>query len=479
MIRGHAGGETGAWGRSRCRSEAPIAGERPGASAASDGGFRPPCWPVKKGDTLRPEPEGRLDGMSPRAPRSRPRLKASAPSSYGKDAFYDPHGLDFPVLSPRAGLFRKELPSVSHSCRRITRLMPHPSEQIIDVREDEAFDVDAVAAFLEDKLDGASGRPQVRQFGGGKANLTYLLDYGGLEFVLRRPPLGPVAESAHDMKREYTVLSHLHEVYPLAPQAFVYCDDPGIIGAEFFIMERRKGVVVRESMPEAFADHERAPQKMSQALIHALADLHAVDYDTVGLGDLGKPDGFIRRQIEGWYQRWQNAKPDDSPVFDAAYRWLQEHQPEAGDATLVHNDYKLDNLMLNARAPGTAVAVFDWDMCTLGDPLSDLGALLTYWIQPEDPAPFRQFATMPVDDRFPSRAELVAQYAEKSGRDVSQIRFYHALGLFRLTVIVAQIYLRYRRGQTEDQRFAALGPMIEVTAQATHDVATGQWDVYA
>jgi len=427
----------------------------------------------------RPEPECRLDGMSPRDPRGRPRLNASVPSGYGKDTLYDPHWLDFPALWPRAGLaFRKEFPSVSHSCC-VTHLMPHPSEQIIDVREDEAFDVDAVAAFLEDKLDGASGRPRVRQFGGGKANLTYLLDYGGVEYVLRRPPVGPVAESAHDMKREYTVLSRLHEVYPLAPRAFVYCDDPDIIGAEFFIMERRKGVVVRESMPEAFADHKRAPQKMSEALIHALADLHAVDYDTVGLGDLGKPNGFIRRQIEGWYQRWQNAKPDDSPVFDAAYRWLQAHQPEAGDATLVHNDYKLDNLMLDATAPGTAVAVFDWDMCTLGDPLSDLGALLTYWIQPDDPAPFRQFATMPVDDRFPSRAELLAQYAEKSGRDVSQIRFYHALGLFRLTVIVAQIYLRYRRGQTEDQRFAALGPMIEVTAQATHDVATGQWHLYA
>lgn len=356
--------------------------------------------------------------------------------------------------------------------------MPHPSEHIIDVRKDETFDVDAVAAFLENKLDGASGRPKVRQFGGGKANLTYLLDYDEVQYVLRRPPLGPVAESAHDMKREYTVLSHLHEVYPLAPRAFVYCGDPDVIGAEFFIMERREGVVVRESMPDVFADHDRAPQDMSRALIDALADLHAVDYKAVGLGDLGRPDGFIHRQIEGWYQRWQNAKPAESPVFDAAYQWLQDHQPEGGDDSLVHNDYKLDNLMLDASDPETAVAVFDWDMCTLGDPLSDLGALLTYWIQPDDPAPFRQFATMPVDDRYPSRAELVERYAKKSGRDVGHIRFYHALGLFRLTVIVAQIYIRYQRGQTEDQRFAALGPMIEVTAQATHDVATGEWNVY-
>ncbi|PEN14000.1 phosphotransferase family protein [Longibacter salinarum] len=354
--------------------------------------------------------------------------------------------------------------------------MPDPSEQIIDVREDESFDIHAVAEFLNDRLEITSGIPTVRQFGGGKANLTYLLDYGENELVLRRPPLGPVAENAHDMHREYSVLSKLHQAYDLAPEALVYCGDPSLIGSEFFVMERRQGVVVRDTMPDAYRNLDDAPQRMSHALIDALADLHAVDYESIGLEDLGRPDGFIDRQIEGWYERWNAAKDENVGSMNEVYDWLCENRPDSNRASLVHNDYKLDNLMLTPNDPGTPVAVFDWDMCTLGDPLSDLGALLTYWIQPTDPAPFQKFATMPVDERFPSRSELVRRYASRSGRDVSNIRFYHALGLFRLTVIVAQIYIRYKRGQTKDERFAALGPMIRITAQAAREVAEGNWE---
>jgi aminoglycoside phosphotransferase (APT) family kinase protein len=350
----------------------------------------------------------------------------------------------------------------------------HPSEQIIDVRPGEELDEAAVADFLAGKLPGADGDLSVRQFGGGKANLTYLLDYGSHQYVLRRPPLGDVAESAHDMKREFTVLDRLHDAFPLAPEAFVYCDDEGVIGSEFFVMERRTGVVVRESMPEAYAGMDDAPERMSAALIDTLADFHAVDDQAIGLSDLGRPDGFIERQIKGWHRRWQQAKHEDLPVVEHVYHWLLENQPSETDATLVHNDYKLDNLMLAPDDPGDPVAVLDWDMCTLGDPLSDLGAVLTYWVQAGDPEPFRQFATMPVDDRFPTRAELVKRYADRSGRDTSDIGFYHVLGLFRLTVIVAQIYIRYVRGQTQDERFAGLAPMIEVTAHAAADRAQRQ-----
>jgi aminoglycoside phosphotransferase (APT) family kinase protein len=236
-------------------------------------------------------------------------------------------------------------------------------------------------------------------------------------------------------------------------------------------MERRRGIVVRDAMPDAFADIDDAPQRMSRALVDALADLHAVDYEAIGLGDLGQPDGFIERQVDGWYRRWQAAKTADLAPMDGVYHWLKEHIPESAGSALVHNDYKLDNLMLAADDPGDAVAVFDWDMCTLGDPLADLGALLTYWIQPDDPAPLRQMAMMPVDARFPTRDELVARYAARSGRDVSNIAFYHALGLYRLTVIIAQIYIRYRRGQTQDERFAHLNQLVPVTAQAAYSVA--------
>jgi aminoglycoside phosphotransferase (APT) family kinase protein len=315
----------------------------------------------------------------------------------------------------------------------------------------------------------------VRQFGGGKANLTYLLDYGSHQYVLRRPPMGPVAEKAHDMQREHTVLSRLHEAYPLAPEAYLYCPDTDVIGADFFVMERRRGVVVRDTMPDAFADTDNAPQRMSRALVDALAELHAVDYEAIRLGDLGKPDGFIERQIEGWYRRWQAAKTADLEPMDGVYHWLKEHTPISTHAALVHSDYKLDNLMLAPEDPGRAVAVFDWDMCTLGDPLSDLGALLTYWVQPEDPDPLRQIATMPIDTRFPSRAELVDRYAAQSERTITDVHFYHALGLYRLTVIIAQIHIRYKRGQTEDERFAHLDELVPVAAQAAYAVAQRAW----
>ena len=363
-----------------------------------------------------------------------------------------------------------------------------PTDDTIAVRPDEELDEDALAGYLRGRLDGADGPLTVRQFGGGAANLTYLLDYSQNEperqYVLRRPPLGPVADRAHDMEREHAVLSRLHEAYPLAPEAHLHCDDPDVIGAEFFVMERRTGVVVREELPDIYADTDDAPQRMSRALVDGLAALHAVDYERIGLGDLGAPEGFIERQIDGWMQRWRTAQTDDmgpeaAEAMNAAHAWLDAHQPPFRTGALVHNDYKLDNLMLAEDDPGRAVAVFDWDMCTLGDPLSDLGALLTYWVQPSDPAPFRMIAQMPVDERFPTRQALVERYAEESGHDLAQLHeklpFYHALGLFRLTVIVAQIYVRYRRGQTQDERFAALGQMVPVTAQAAVDVAHGKF----
>ncbi len=349
--------------------------------------------------------------------------------------------------------------------------MTAPPSDTIPVRPDEGFDEARLAVYLRERLPGADQPLTVRQFGEGKANLTYLLDFGSHQYVLRRPPLGPVADKAHDMEREYTVLSRLHAAYPLAPKAFLYCPDDDVIGSDFFVMERRRGIVVRDAMPDAFAGIDDAPQRMSRALVDALADLHAIEYDAVGLGDLGRPDGFIERQVDGWYRRWQAAKTADLEPMDGVYHWLKEHVPESTNAALVHNDYKLDNLMLSADDPGRAVAIFDWDMCTLGDPLSDLGALLTYWIQPDDPAPLRQMAMMPIDSRFPTRDELIARYAAQSERDVSDIAFYHALGLYRLTVIIAQIYIRYQRGQTQDERFAHLDQLVPVTAQAAHAIA--------
>lgn len=344
-------------------------------------------------------------------------------------------------------------------------------DDTIDVRPDEKFDKEKLAAYLHGRLPGTENTLTVRQFGGGAANLTYLLDYGTHEYVLRRPPLGPVAKKAHDMGREYQVLSVLHRAFPLAPRAFLFCEETAVIGAPFFIMERRQGVVVRKSLPSQFAAIPDAPRQMSKALVDALARFHAVDYKAIGLGDLGEPAGFIARQIAGWYKRWQAAKIEAVTEMDTIFTWLRENQPETTQFSLVHNDYKLDNVMLAADDPGRITAIFDWDMCTLGDPLSDLGAMLTYWSEPTDSPYFQGMAMMPTGDiGFLTRTELVKRYGERSGRSVSDINFYHALGLFRLTVIIAQIYIRYHRGQTQDKRFTAFGPMIPMMARAALDV---------
>ena len=341
----------------------------------------------------------------------------------------------------------------------------------IDVRLDERFDEASLAAYLRGRLEGSEAPLRVRQFGGGAANLTYLLEYGPREYVLRRPPLGPVAPTSHDMAREFRVLSVLHRAFPPAPRAFVLCEDGSVIGSPFFVMERRHGRVVRRELPPAWAHLADAPRRMSLALVDALADLHAVDYAGLGLADLGKPQGFLERQVEGWSSRWERAKLEDVPDMAWVRDWLRERLPARSGASLVHNDYKLDNAMLDPDDPGRLVAVFDWDMCTLGDPLADVGSLLCYWTAPEDPPAFRAMAMMPAHPGFPSRDELVARYAERSGRGVSELAFYHVLGLYRLAVIAAQIHMRYHRGQTRDGRFAAFGPLVPVVAAAARERA--------
>ncbi|MCY4464221.1 MAG: phosphotransferase family protein [Chloroflexi bacterium] len=346
---------------------------------------------------------------------------------------------------------------------------------LIDVRADERFDEARLAEYLRGKLPGAEGDMTVRQFGGGKANLTFQLRFSsGCDYVLRRPPLGPIAPSSHDMGREYRVLSVLHRALPFAPRSWLYCDDDRVIGAPFQVMTRCHGIVVREHLPRPFAVDPSAGRKMSGALVDALAAFHAVDYAALGLSQLGKPDGFVQRQVDGWQRRWQRARLHDDPQVDWIYRWLNSRVPANSANSLVHNDPKLDNTMFAAEDPGRVIAILDWDMCTLGDPLSDLGALLTYWTQPDDPPAVRAIAMMPAGEQsFMSRDELVQRYASSSRSEISDIRFYHVLGIFRLLVILQQIYIRYVRGQTRDQRFASLGDAVAALTQWALDIADG------
>ena len=343
---------------------------------------------------------------------------------------------------------------------------------LIEVRADERFDEDSLRQYLRGRLAGADGEMTVSQFAGGKANLTYLLVFGGsTEYVLRRPPLGTYAPSAHDMGRENRVLSVLPDAFPFAPRVYHYCEDEDVIGAPFIIMERCRGLVVRDTMPGQFAMDAQAPGQMSEALVDTLAAFHAVDYAALGLSNLGRPEGFITRQVEGWRRRWQAAKLDDIPHITAIYRWLAEHLPESSAYSLVHNDYKLDNTMFDAGDPSRVVAILDWDMCTLGDPLSDVGTLLTYWTQPGDSSGVRAIGSMPAGDfRFYSREQVLERYAERSGRDLSGIQFYHVLGIFRLLVILQQIYVRYVRGFTQDERFAELDVSVQALAVWAREV---------
>src|SRR5215471_3286107 len=286
-------------------------------------------------------------------------------------------------------------------------------------RPGEEIDARVLAEYLRGKLEGVESGLRIEQFPGGHSNLTYLLHAGEREYVLRRPPLGPVAPKAHDMAREYSVLRAVHPLFQPAPEAFLLCEDPGVIGAIFFIMERRHGVVLRRDVP---ADYGSAPgfgRRVSQAFVDCLAALHQVDADRIFLG---KPVGFLERQVRGWADRWERAKTEEIPEMTSLIRWLVDRLPVSGPPTLVHNDYKLDNLMLDASDPGRVEAVLDWEMTTVGDPLVDLGLILCYWSQPSDPGGTKPSITS--QPGWFTRDQLLSLYAEKTRRDLSLVNYY-------------------------------------------------------
>lgn len=332
-------------------------------------------------------------------------------------------------------------------------------DDLIAVRPDERFDAEALAEWMA-KADGLpEGVPAVTQFSGGKANLTYLLSFpSGTELVLRRPPLGPLAEGSHDMTREHRVLSRLWRSFDRAPRAVALCEDPAVIGAPFFLMERRPGVVVRGQVPERFGGgHDpNANRKLSEVVIDTLAELHAVDPGSCDLGDLGHPDGYLDRQIDGWSRRWESARFEKIPVADEVARWLADQMPASPAPTLIHNDWRLDNMAVSRDDPGVCVAVFDWDMCTRGDPLTDLGTLMGTWFNPGEAPP--ELSMMPTTaSGWMGRDAAVERYARLTGDDLGSVRWYLVFGAWKMGVILAQIHIRWLRGQTKDDRFATLG----------------------
>jgi aminoglycoside phosphotransferase (APT) family kinase protein len=341
-----------------------------------------------------------------------------------------------------------------------------------DVRAGEALEWPRLVAWLRERLPACeiaglelSREPDVTQFPGGHSNLTYLIRFGGAEIVVRRPPFGPLPPTAHDMAREFRWLSALHGVFPLAPRPYLLCEDTSVIGSVFYAMERRHGVVVRAQEPPALADNPAARRALSGAFIDTLADLHAIDV-AGPIGTLGKPAGFVERQVRGWSGRWVRSQTTAVPEMDALADWLREQlPPDPLVPSVVHGDFKLDNVMLDANDISRIVAVFDWEMSALGDPLVDLGIVLAYW-EPTAPESQRDALTS-VTHRpgYFTRDEVIDRYATRSGRDLSTIRFYEIFALFKIAVVIQQIYYRYATGQTADARFAAFDARVAYLAR--------------
>lgn len=346
-------------------------------------------------------------------------------------------------------------------------------DQPRDVRYGEELNIANLSKYLSEHLGGQSGLI-VRQFPSGHSNLTYLIQIGEKEFVLRRPPFNANIKSAHDMSREYRILSHVYPVYNKVPRAILYCNDESIIGAPFYLMERVSGIVLRAKPPAGLNLTPDVMRNLSLASVDNLAAIHAIDYESAGLSDLGKPQGYVARQVRGWTERYGNAKTDDIPAMERIASWLAEHLPPESGAALIHNDYKYDNLVLDANDLSIR-AVLDWEMATIGDPLMDLGTMLGYWVEANDPEELRALAfclTM-LPGNF-TRDEIVQQYARVSGRDVSQIQFYYLYALYKIAVIIQQIYARWKRGATQDPRFANLIDGVRVLAKtAAREIERG------
>jgi aminoglycoside phosphotransferase (APT) family kinase protein len=359
----------------------------------------------------------------------------------------------------------------------VSELQDRLADQPGEVREEERLDLDRLGAFLVRSVPGAAGPVEVRQFRQGHSNLTYLVGFGDREAVLRRAPRGATVKTAHDMRREFTILSALQGVYPKAPRPLAFCEDEGVIGAQFYLMERVRGVILRGSHPppglEMGPDRMRA---LSRAFVDDLVALHAIDLQAAGLASLGRPEGYVARQVKGWTERWLRARTDDLPEVEQAAGWLAGHMPPESGAALVHNDYKYDNLVLDPADPSRIVAVLDWEMATVGDPLMDLGTSLGYWVDPDDPEEMRALSFGPT--ALPGnlgRVELVERYGRRSGRTVGSALFHYVFALFKIAVIAQQIYRRYREGFTRDPRFGTLIAGVRVLgSQAARALEKGR-----
>jgi aminoglycoside phosphotransferase (APT) family kinase protein len=350
------------------------------------------------------------------------------------------------------------------------------NEDTKPIREGEELNEANLREFLQANFPEEKGEIEISQFPAGSSNLTYCVRISAEEYVLRRPPFGNQVKTAHDMRREFNVLSKLSKVYQPAPKPLIYSDDENIIGSEFYLMERRRGLIIRGKSPVELENSTELQRRVCESFIQNLADLHALDYEKIGLGDLGKPEGYSQRQVEGWTKRYFNAKTHEQTELERAIEWLNSNIPGSHSSSLVHNDYKFDNVMLNPENLTEIVALLDWEMTTVGEPLMDLGTTLGYWMSKEVGD---EMLSMPFNPRVLmeniSRRELVEMYAEKSGRDVSNILYYYVFGTFKIAVIAQQIYFRFCKGFTQDKRFANFNRFVNALGKiALHAIEKGK-----
>ena len=331
----------------------------------------------------------------------------------------------------------------------------------IDVRKGEELDPQQLDNVLKQVVPGLKGTPVIQQYASGASNLTYLISYANRELVLRRPPPGAKAASAHSMIREYRVISALESVYPAVPKGIYYSDDESLLGSEFYLMEKVEGVLVKSSLPAAWGFNDGDRRRFGKTVFDKLIELHRVDYATAGLADFGKPQGYAERQILGWNKRFANAHTPDVSGFEDIQEWLVENIPTtagANSAALIHGDFRIDNVMMDPGDPFKVIAVMDWEMAALGDPLMDLANSLAYWVHCDDPPMLQAIKQQPSDaPGMLRREEIIAYYAEQTGFDTSKWDFYEVYGYWRLVGILQQLYFRYVNQQTQDQRFAGYG----------------------
>ena len=340
-------------------------------------------------------------------------------------------------------------------------------DQAREVRQGETLDA-AIEDYLRNALDLPAGPMRIRQFHSGYSNLTYLISIGGTELVLRRPPFGKKAHSAHDMNREYRILSAIKPVFPYVPQPLVYCDDAAVMEAPFYVMERMQGVILRKTLPPMPGLDAAWAEGLCRRWVQVLAELHRLDWQQCGLAELGNPQGYVSRQVQGWSGRYRDARTDDVPDFEAVMAWLATNMPaEHARPALIHNDYKFDNVILDPEQPDRIIGVLDWEMATVGDPLMDLGASLGYWVDPGDSEELKRIRTLPTDvPGMLTRKQIVARYEQETGIGSGNFAWYYCFGLFRLAVIAQQIYYRFYHGQTRDKRFQMLGFAVGILEKA-------------